>query len=175
MAAAGLAGLGNRLFGALSGGQQRRVLFGLALCGNPELLFFDEPTTGLHFQDVQVLLGVLTRLRDAGNTLIIIEHQLDVIKCADWVLDLGPGGGEAGGRLLAQGTPEEVAAALSPEEWQQVESLEQQAGALTGTRRPAPGARSAPAAPARRRAAPAALRPARPRRAPCRAAPSSCR
>jgi len=69
----------------------------------------DEPTTGLHFDDIATLMKVLMRLRDAGNTLIVIEHNLDVIKCADWVLDMGPGGGENGGRLVAQGRPEQVA------------------------------------------------------------------
>jgi excinuclease ABC subunit A len=68
----------------------------------------DEPTTGLHFADIHKLLEVLMKLRDAGNTLIIIEHNLEVIKSADWVLDLGPEGGIGGGSLIAAGTPEEV-------------------------------------------------------------------
>ncbi|MFN2646597.1 MAG: hypothetical protein ABR570_16545, partial [Burkholderiales bacterium] len=71
----------------------------------------DEPTTGLHFHDIKLLLGVLARLRDAGNTVVVIEHNIDVIKTADWVIDLGPEGGDAGGRIIAQGTPEQVAAA----------------------------------------------------------------
>jgi len=69
----------------------------------------DEPTTGLHSADIQTLLGVLLRLRDAGNTLIVIEHHIDVIRCADWIIDLGPGGGTEGGQVLASGTPQQVA------------------------------------------------------------------
>ena len=74
------------------------------------LYILDEPTTGLHFDDVKQLLEVLNRLTDLGNTIIIIEHNLDVVKQADWIIDLGPEGGEAGGRIVAQGTPEELAA-----------------------------------------------------------------
>ena len=69
----------------------------------------DEPTTGLHFHDVRQLLMVLERLRDQGNTIVIIEHNLDVIKTADWVIDLGPEGGSKGGQIIAYGTPEELA------------------------------------------------------------------
>jgi len=69
----------------------------------------DEPTTGLHFADIQKLLDVLHRLTDAGNTVIVIEHNMDVIKTADWIVDLGPEGGDEGGHIVAQGTPEEVA------------------------------------------------------------------
>ena len=69
----------------------------------------DEPTTGLHFEDIKQLLTVLHRLRDHGNTIVIIEHNLDVIKTADWIVDLGPEGGSGGGRIIATGTPEEVA------------------------------------------------------------------
>jgi excinuclease ABC subunit A len=71
----------------------------------------DEPTTGLHFADIHKLLEVLMKLRDAGNTLIIIEHNLEVIKCADWVMDLGPEGGKGGGQIIAEGTPEAIAKA----------------------------------------------------------------
>jgi excinuclease ABC subunit A len=73
------------------------------------LYILDEPTTGLHFKDIDLLLSVLHRLRDAGNTVVVIEHNLDVIKTADWVIDLGPEGGDGGGRIIAQGTPEDVA------------------------------------------------------------------
>jgi len=69
----------------------------------------DEPTTGLHFHDIKLLLEVLHRLRDAGNTVVVIEHNLDVIKTADWIVDLGPEGGDGGGRIVAEGTPEQVA------------------------------------------------------------------
>jgi excinuclease ABC subunit A len=74
------------------------------------LYILDEPTTGLHFHDIEQLLGVLLRLRDEGNTIVVIEHNLDVIKTADWVIDLGPEGGAQGGALVASGTPETVAA-----------------------------------------------------------------
>lgn len=73
------------------------------------LYVLDEPTTGLHFEDIRKLLGVLGALVDSGNTVVVIEHNLDVIKTADWLIDLGPEGGSRGGQLVAEGTPEEVA------------------------------------------------------------------
>ena len=73
------------------------------------MYILDEPTTGLHFADIALLLKVLHQLRDAGNTIVIIEHNLDVIKTADWVIDMGPEGGAGGGTVVAQGTPEEIA------------------------------------------------------------------
>jgi excinuclease ABC subunit A len=77
------------------------------------LYILDEPTTGLHFHDIAKLLEVLFKLRASGNTLLVIEHNLDVIKTADWIIDLGPEGGEAGGQIVAQGPPETVAQCLA--------------------------------------------------------------
>lgn len=74
------------------------------------LYILDEPTTGLHFYDIEQLLGVLHRLRDQGNTIVVIEHNLDVIKTADWIVDLGPEGGDKGGKVVVAGPPEKVAA-----------------------------------------------------------------
>ena len=72
------------------------------------LFIFDEPTTGLHFQDIDLLLKVLHKLRDHGNTVVVIEHNLDVIKTSDWIIDLGPEGGDGGGRIVAEGAPEDI-------------------------------------------------------------------
>jgi excinuclease ABC subunit A len=96
----------------LSGGEAQRVRLAREL-GRREtgrtLYLLDEPTTGLHFDDVRRLLDVLSRLVEGGNTVVVIEHNLDVVKSADWVIDLGPDAGDRGGRVVAAGTPEEVA------------------------------------------------------------------
>lgn len=96
----------------LSGGESQRMKLAAELfrraTGNT-LYMLDEPTTGLHFEDIKVLMGVLRRLVDQGNTVIVIEHNLDVLKCADHIIDMGPGGGKTGGRIIACGTPEQVA------------------------------------------------------------------
>jgi excinuclease ABC subunit A len=96
----------------LSGGEAQRVKLAAELARKAtgrSVYILDEPTTGLHFADIHKLLEVLLKLRDAGNTLVIIEHNLEVIKCADWVMDLGPEGGSLGGEIVVEGTPEAVA------------------------------------------------------------------
>src|ERR1700741_5202453 len=97
----------------LSGGEAQRVKLALELSKRDTgrtLYILDEPTTGLHFADIALLLKVLHQLRDAGNTIVVIEHNLDVIKTADWLVDMGPEGGDRGGRIVATGTPEDIAA-----------------------------------------------------------------
>ena len=101
----------------LSGGENQRVKLATELskrATGKTLYILDEPTTGLHFEDIRTLISVLNRLVDKGNTVLVIEHNLDVIKCADRVIDMGPGGGKNGGRIIAQGTPEQVADSESP-------------------------------------------------------------
>jgi excinuclease ABC subunit A len=107
----GYIGLGQAAT-TLSGGEAQRVKLAAELSRKATgrtFYILDEPTTGLHFHDVAKLLEVLFKLRNTGNTLVVIEHNLDVIKTADWIIDLGPEGGDAGGRIVAQGPPEVVA------------------------------------------------------------------
>ena len=97
----------------LSGGEAQRIKLSKELSRRATgrtVYLLDEPTTGLHFEDIKKLLAVLSSLVDQGNTVVVIEHHLDVIKTADWIIDLGPGGGDAGGRVIVAGTPEQVAA-----------------------------------------------------------------
>ena len=101
----------------LSGGENQRVKLATELAKRDTgktLFVLDEPTTGLHFEDIKVLMSVLNRLVEKGNTVLVIEHNLDVVKCADYVVDMGPEGGKNGGRIIATGTPEEIASADSP-------------------------------------------------------------
>jgi excinuclease ABC subunit A len=96
----------------LSGGEAQRIKLAKELSKRSTgktLFILDEPTTGLHFADIELLLRVLDRLKNQGNTIVVIEHNLDVIKTADWIIDLGPEGGSDGGTIVAAGTPEDVA------------------------------------------------------------------
>ncbi len=96
----------------LSGGEAQRVKLARELAKRDTgktLYVLDEPTTGLHFHDIAKLLDILHTLREKGNTIVVIEHNLDVVKTADWIIDLGPEGGSGGGEIIAEGTPEQVA------------------------------------------------------------------
>jgi excinuclease ABC subunit A len=146
----------------LSGGEAQRVKLATEL-GNASsaqsLYVLDEPTTGLHFADVERLLSVLQRLADAGHTLVVIEHSLDVVKCADWIVDLGPEGGERGGTVVATGTPEDVARNPASHTGRYLAPILEKAGTLA--RSPVARAATAPATPgpASRTRAPASSRP----------------
>ena len=101
----------------LSGGENQRVKLATELAKRDTgktLFLLDEPTTGLHFEDIRVLMKVINKLADRGNTVLIIEHNLDVIKCADFIIDMGPEGGRGGGQIIATGTPEEIALLDTP-------------------------------------------------------------
>ena len=108
----------------LSGGESQRVKLATELSKRDTgktVYILDEPTTGLHFEDIRVLMGVLQRLVDKGNTVIVIEHNLDVIKIADYIIDMGPEGGRGGGQVMATGTPEEVVKAQKGITWKFIE------------------------------------------------------
>jgi excinuclease ABC subunit A len=116
LAALSRVGLGYIALGqpatTLSGGEAQRVKLARELARKATgrtMYVLDEPTTGLHFSDIELLTAALAGLRDAGNTIVIVEHNLDVVACADWLIDLGPEGGERGGEVIAQGMPEDVA------------------------------------------------------------------
>lgn len=131
----------------LSGGEAQRVKLATELARKATgstLYVLDEPTTGLHFQDIELLTHALTGLRDAGNSIVLIEHNMDLVACADWVVDLGPEGGEGGGRIVAEGTPEEVAETAASHTGRYLGEV------LRRDARPAQKPRTAPAASARR-------------------------
>ena len=128
----------------LSGGEAQRVKLAKELskrASGSTLYILDEPTTGLHFHDIAQLLTVLQRLRDQGNTVIVIEHNLDVIKTADWIVDLGPEGGDGGGEVVAEGTPEDVASVTGSYTGRYLAPLLKRQAAPTGkrTRKKNPG------------------------------------
>ena len=117
----------------LSGGEAQRIKLSRELSKRDTgktLYILDEPTTGLHFHDIEQLLHVLHRLRDHGNTIVIIEHNLDVIKTCDWIIDLGPEGGHKGGEILVTGTPEQVAREKASHTGRYLKPLLEKAGSL---------------------------------------------
>jgi excinuclease UvrABC ATPase subunit len=103
----GYVSLGQEL-DTLSGGERQRLRLAIEMATDTEVYVLDEPTTGLHMQDVDNLIGLLDRLVDSGHTVVVIEHNLDVVARADWVIDLGPGGGHDGGRIIFEGTPAQL-------------------------------------------------------------------
>jgi excinuclease ABC subunit A len=119
----------DRPTATLSGGEAQRLKLASFLARpraeRPRLFLFDEPTTGLHFDDVRVLLQVFQRLVTAGHSVLVIEHNLDVIRAADWIIDLGPEAGERGGQLVVAGTPEQVAACAASHTGQALRQAEQ--------------------------------------------------
>ncbi|MEM9169309.1 MAG: ATP-binding cassette domain-containing protein, partial [Pseudomonadota bacterium] len=141
----------------LSGGEAQRVKLAKELSKRATgrtLYILDEPTTGLHFEDVRKLMEVIQELVDAGNTVVVIEHNLDVIKQADWILDLGPEGGDGGGRLVAQGTPEDVAGVAESHTGRFLaEVLAKAGGGKKPARKTAPKAKKKTAVKRKRRAA----------------------
>jgi excinuclease ABC subunit A len=143
----------------LSGGEAQRVKLATELSRKATgrtLYVLDEPTTGLHFQDIELLTHALLGLRDAGNTVLLIEHNTDLIACSDWVIDMGPEGGEQGGYIVAEGTPEEVAQLTESHTGRFLRgTLAQHASAAT------PRAKSGPANTEKRPAAPRAKAAAR--------------
>jgi len=158
----------------VSGGEAQRIKLATEL-GNMSsastLYVLDEPTTGLHFADVERLLGVLQRLADAGHTLVVIEHCLDVVKCADWLVDLGPEGGERGGTVVATGTPEDVARNPASHTGRYLKPILERAGTMGGGAKAAvkparAAARVTPSAPAPASPATEAAPPRRPARGP---------
>jgi excinuclease ABC subunit A len=125
----------------LSGGEAQRVKLATELSRRSTgrtLYILDEPTTGLSFEDTAHLLTVLQRLVDSGNTVLVIEHNLDVIKCADWLIDLGPQGGDRGGEVIAEGTPEDVAGVPESFTGQYLKPILIAAGRIDGDHAPAP-------------------------------------
>jgi excinuclease ABC subunit A len=145
----------------LSGGEAQRVKLSSELSRRSTghtLYVLDEPTTGLHFDDVRKLLEVLSRLVDQGNTVIVIEHNLDVVKTADWIVDLGPEGGERGGNVVAEGTPEDVVRAPMSYTGQVLAPVLARAGHRPERLGPARTTRGAKATGARSRPAPRAVK-----------------
>ena len=127
----------------LSGGEAQRIKLAKELSRRDTgktLYILDEPTTGLHFHDIAQLLAVLERLRDHGNTVVVIEHNLDVIKRADWIIDLGPEGGSGGGSIVASGTPEDVAKVKASHTGQFLKPMLQAKPQARTTRKKAPKA-----------------------------------